>query len=317
MSIIIEDRKGHRRRTHSAAPAATKGGSIPQLFRYYGSKARMTDAIAALVPSDCKVLVSLFMGSGVFEYNYAKDHPDCRVVCFDIDPAVVNFHQHALKKRVALHAAIVALSCSEGTTDMDKEKYDRLMAEHRASRHRGLSAAARFYLLAAYSYNGKFGSFAAKPFRQPLGLLHELPKNLSVQVGDALQVLERGEIVGESTTCLYLDPPYMYEKKKNYYTANAFDHDGLSALLLVSDHKWILSYNDAPSVRRLYRKKPILSLPISYTYYSRGGSRKDACVAQKAELIVCSSSSTMTPRSRKLVRELFDRNQAKQPTSSS
>ena len=60
------------------------------LFRYYGSK-------ACMVPQDTRTLISLFMG--MLEYNYALSHLQCNVVCYDIDPAMVNFHQQTLKDR--------------------------------------------------------------------------------------------------------------------------------------------------------------------------------------------------------------------------
>ena len=286
---------------------------IPQLFRYFGSKSRMAPAIATIVPRDTNVLISLFMGSGAFEYNYAKDHPECRVVCFDIDPAVVNYHHQALKKRVNLHDAILSLHAdllAIDDTGMSKEKYVKLLVEHRGrtARHKGLKAAARFYLLTAYSFNGKFGSYAAKPsFSSPPGLLRELPKNIEVHLGDALQILASGiehSILPSNNNdprlCLYLDPPYMYPMTKNYYTANTFDHEGLSSLLHASDHKWILSYNDTLSVRQLYRKKSTMSLPISYTYYKANNS---ASLSNKAELIVCNRIS----QRRKKVRQVFDK----------
>ncbi len=94
----------------------------------------------------------------------------------------------------------------------------------------------------------------------------------------------------------------MYQIKKNYYTVNTFDHDGLAALLNASEYRWILSYNDTRSVRKMYHNKSTLSLPISYTYYTRD---KRACISHKTELIVCNN----TIQNRAKVRNLFHKDQ--------
>jgi len=80
---------------------------LPQLFRYYGSKGYLAETLERAIPGGCTTLVSPFVGSGVFEYRYAAKHPGVRVVCFDIDPDVVNFHRVALKRRRVLHATIM------------------------------------------------------------------------------------------------------------------------------------------------------------------------------------------------------------------
>ena len=129
---------------------------LPQLFRCIGSKQCLTAIITALVPPDTHVLVSLFMGNGAFEYNYARSHPQCRVRCYDLDPAVVNFHRIVLRDRLALHARIQAQHARLCRRDggaaetLSKGGYMRLLDEQRSGAERaGVPAAARFYILCA------------------------------------------------------------------------------------------------------------------------------------------------------------------------
>lgn len=279
---------------------------IPQLFRLIGSKARMVNTITTTIPPGTKVLVSLFLGSGVFEYNYARSHPECRVVCFDLDPAVVNFHRQALKHRLALHAAIQTahhrLCDSSGT--LDKACYQRLRAEHGQSPGQGgLEAAARFYLLSAYSFSGKLGSYAAKrKFLQPSGLLHALPRNLSVRQGDALGQLARLCTASSVGTCLYLDPPYMLGRSDYYARSDrSLDHGRMATLLSqVDDHggRWVLSYNDVPGVRCLYTGHAgwtRLRLPLS----------QPSIGVWKAELIITNWRLTLAQQ--QCTRDVFKR----------
>lgn len=277
---------------------------VPQLFRYFGSKTRMQGAISTLVPADTRVLVSLFVGSGVFEYNYAEAHPECTVVCYDVDPAVVNFHQQVEtdRRRVALHAAILSshAELSGRGAVLEKGAYTRLMAMHRADPHQtGRQAAVRFYLLCAYSFNGKLGSFAAKPaFRLPTALEKPLPPNLRVLQGEALSVLEVLPL-SAANTCVYLDPPYVLPRR-DYYTRSALelDHAALAARLRALEAvgiRWVLSYNDVPEVGRLYRGcATLLRLPVFYTYH-RGGR----ALTQKGEVLA--ASFRVTPATRRAV----------------
>ena len=290
---------------------------IPQLFRYFGSKARMSSAIATLVPPDTTVLVSLFMGSGVFEYNYAKNNPDCQVICFDIDAGVVNYHKQAIKKRVKLREAILSLHDSLCASDtMSKEEYGKLLAEHRASsRQTGLDGAARFYILTAYSFSGKFGNYAVKEsFFQPPGLFVDLPKNFEVHRRDALQVLEKGldSMMMNNNVCIYLDPPYMYPSKNDYYTLKKmFDHERLAYLLKACPFRWILSYNNDVRVKQLYRGQPTMSLPIVYTYYNRNKQVANLqSICNKAELVIFHTKPTIKQRNNS--RKLFKQGQPRQ-----
>lgn len=257
----------------SGAVARNAQDKVPPLFPYYGSKTCMVDTIMALMPSDARVMISPFIGSGVFEYNYAAQHPHCQVLCFDKDPVVVNFHQQALRDRLALHAGIMAAHVRLcGKTVMSKDTHKRLLQQHFAARqHRGMADAVRFYLLMAYSFSGKFGTFAVKlTFRRINGILHSLPKNIQVRHGDATQVI--ASLLAETRTgahvCMYLDPPY-YISRKDYYEHVNLDHAALPTLLRQASRKdvrWVLSYNDTPDIHRMYKGFSTMTMSIDYGY---------------------------------------------------
>lgn len=282
---------------------------LPLLFRYYGSKTSMVSTITSLVPQGAEVLISLFMGSGVFEYNYAAAHPQCKVVCYDIDPSLVNFHQQALLDRAALHSTIIAMHTKlcGGKPFLSFECVKHLAAHvagPRGNRGGGMAAAARFYIVTAYSFNGKFGSYAAKPFRYPNGLLHALPQNMEVRQGDAMHVLKAVK-AGKHKLCLYLDPPYMFPYlSKDYYSTSktTFDRQGMATLLhdLNNEVPWVLSYNDTPDVRKMYSDSDWskLSLPTTYSYYNREKNKAmhHNSVVHKAELLITNWRLPMAQR---------------------
>lgn len=162
--------------------------------------------------------------------------------------------------RMALHASIMAMHkrlCKNNAPVISKVCHRRLLNEHvAATRHVGVPAAVRFYLILAYSFSGKFGSWATKPsFR----LLHVLPSNISVHLADAMKVLRSVVDDRDSSVCMYLDPPYYsLPDSGSYFTLSAqdIDHAGLAGLLHNASKlgvPWVLSYNDSPQVRRLYK----------------------------------------------------------------
>lgn len=259
---------------------------MPALFRWFGSKRWLTPTIAAAVPGECTVVVSPFLGSGAFEYAFALANPDRRVVCFDIDPAVVNFHKNALRAPRALFDRVMkmhAQMCLDGESVIRKEAYDTLVRRHvRAgdARQHGLNAAARFFVLAAYSFSGKKFTFARKDaFRKPTALLGRLPtENLSVERANALEVLDRLSKEDARTTFVYLDPVYMHRRGSDYYAKGGdFDHAELARRLELLRARFLMSYNSTarPELRRMY----------PWARFASIGRRRDASVGDSELLI--------------------------------
>jgi DNA adenine methylase len=85
--------------------------------------------------------------------------------------------------------------------------------------------------------------------------------NFHVEHADYRDVIPRHD-----DAFLYLDPPYMngqalYGMKGS--THKAFDHRALAELLQKRD-RWLMSYNDCPEVRELYKGNPIVSIEWIY-----------------------------------------------------
>lgn len=82
-------------------------------------------------------------------------------------------------------------------------------------------------------------------------------------------VLDMGYL-DSSTSFWYLDPPYFSESYKGFYTeGDDFDHDTLAKFLKSLDGTFLLSYDDHPYIRELYRDfamYPIL-VPSRLSYH--------------------------------------------------
>lgn len=74
---------------------------------------------------------------------------------------------------------------------------------------------------------------------------------------------------------VYLDPPY-YEKGPQLYKHSLNDehHDALAGILRNASFTWVLSYDDHPRIRELYRWATIREINATYTTATaRNGSR--------------------------------------------
>jgi DNA adenine methylase len=72
-------------------------------------------------------------------------------------------------------------------------------------------------------------------------------------------------------TLLYLDPPYFVKGSRRLYS-NFFvdaDHAKLAALVASLDLPWLVSYDDAPAIRRLYKDFRKSRYLLSYTARQR------------------------------------------------
>lgn len=83
---------------------------------------------------------------------------------------------------------------------------------------------------------------------------------------DALTVIQAP---GDGVS-IYVDPPYVKAGEELYLHAyREDDHRDLARVLLASPHRWLLSYDDHPLVRELYRDRPVHHAEWAYTINSQ------------------------------------------------
>lgn len=93
---------------------------------------------------------------------------------------------------------------------------------------------------------------------------------------DALKFLESGVEKWPEKTLIYLDPPYYVKGRDLYYDFyNPEDHARVAQFVIgsITKQKWIVSYDNAPPIRGLYRRCPHIVYDIGYSARSaRQGS---------------------------------------------
>lgn len=93
---------------------------------------------------------------------------------------------------------------------------------------------------------------------------------------DALKFLQAGVKKWPEKTLIYLDPPYYVKGRDLYYDFyNPEDHASVAEFVTgsIAKQRWIVSYDNAPAIRDLYRGCPHIVYDIGYSARSaRQGS---------------------------------------------
>lgn len=116
----------------------------------------------------------------------------------------------------------------------------------------------RFYYLLKHSY-GSQGRTWSRKVRKPgsvyeypvIKAFHERIKYCNIENLDFRVFIEKYD---RADAVAYLDPPYMISTEKHHYLNNFSenDHKELADLLRNAEMRWVLSYDDHPTIRELY-----------------------------------------------------------------
>ena len=284
-------------------------------LRYPGGKSRAVKHILPLISEKCKawrhtkaastpVLCSPFLGGGSIELAVAER--GFRVYGYDVFDPIAWFWQALLSEPKKL--AILADSFRVNHPDyvlneknvrgLLKEDFARFRNELKVETDYSLMNAAKVYAINRSSFSGatfsggfsKRASYArftdssierVMSFKQP---------NLTVEQADFKVSIPR-----HPDAFLYCDPPYLLggDRNKLYGTQGSthagFDHRGLYDLLSQRSD-WVLSYNDCPEIRELYKDFEIRSAEWAYGM-KNVGKRKETEEGEEKEKKKMGSSS--------------------------
>lgn len=236
---------------------------------YIGGKRSLAKRIIAIFPEHTTYVEAFAGGAQVF---FRKDPSEVEVLN-DLDGEVVNFFRVCQLHHEELLRYLRFILVSRRWFDLLKVTDPATMTDvQRAARY--------LYLLK--------GSFAALVRRldykcsvaQPPGLN---PATLPQLIENAHKRLERVQIeclpyhevlkrYDRPATLFYLDPPYYGRKLYNFN----FDHADFATLagrLKPIKGKFVLSLNDVPEVRQLFRRFHIRPVDLYYTAQKNAGRR--------------------------------------------
>lgn len=244
-------------------------------LRYAGGKSWAVGYVIERMPEGIKKLVSPFFGGGSIEIAVAKEL-GIEVIGFEIFDILVNYWKVQIEKPYELYRELMNLKPTRETYNWVKGELRR----HWQGKIKlpSLKLAAYYYFNHNLSYGPGFLGWMSSVYaneKMYQGLLDRVKnfdvKNIRVECASFEIVIPKFK-----DDFLYCDPPYYLGKDSTLFKGlypqrnfpihhNNFNHELLRDILLEHRGGFILSYNDAPTIRKWYKDFEIVELPIHYT----------------------------------------------------
>lgn len=222
------------------------------ILRYPGGKSRAVDIILNLIPENTTKMIAPFFGGGSIELACASIK-NIEVEGYDIFIPLVNFWKCLLDNPKKLGKIIRKYH------PLSKKRFYELQKEIMITTNQW-DQAAIFFVLNRASFSGSTLSGGMSPSHPRFNIesierlesftSNKLKNKLFVEAKDFSDVIK-----SDDSTLLYCDPPYLIKNKLYGDKGNAhknFDHKKLFDLL-ENRKNWILSYNNCPEIREMYK----------------------------------------------------------------
>ena len=242
---------------------------IKSPLRYPGGKSRLVKRLSPIVPG-FKEYREPFVGGGSL-YVYLKQvFPHRKFWVNDRYTELVTFWQESQMdvEKVLLQVKKWKCEFSEG-----KELF-YFLKENKTD-FGDIEMAAMFFVFNRITFSGttEAGGYSEQAFRGRFteSSIERLSKFGQVLEGVKITNIDYESLVlsGGQEVFLYLDPPYsnnmksaLYGKKGNLH--KGFDHERLANTLKKCQHKWLLTYDDSPLIRKMYSFANIASWGLTY-----------------------------------------------------
>jgi len=236
---------------------------------YIGGKNRIASQIIALFPEH-RTYIEVFAGGAQVLFH---KQPSSVEIINDLDGDVVTFFRVCQLHHEELVRFLKYLLTS-------REWFELLQGQDPKT-FTDVQRAARFFYLQKNAYAGlvrkrKFGYSVKEPTRFNPESIPELIENthqrlVHVQI-ERLPYQDILKRYDRPTSLFYLDPPYFGRKLYNFNFSEQ-DFAELAERLAKLKGKFVLSLNDVPEVRQIFRAFHIRQIELAYTAQQTAGKR--------------------------------------------
>ena len=257
--------KGRRLYMVPCAPSTAMDGPLA----YIGGKNRLAKRIVAMFPPHT-AYCEVFLGGG--QVLFRKEPSKVEIVN-DLDGEVVNFFRCAQQHHEELCRCLKFVL-------VGRQWFDAFNNQNPASLT-DIQRAARFFYLQKNCYAGLVHGrhYAAKvvskpgfnPSRLP-EILENVHKRLARIQIESLPFQEFIPRFDRPETLFFCDPPYWRRKLYNFNFADE-DYTTLANLLQPIKGKFVLTIDDVPQIREIFKASKITEVQIPYTAQQEAGRR--------------------------------------------
>jgi DNA adenine methylase len=227
---------------------------------WVGGKRQLRKEIVPMIPDDHETYVEVFAGGAWVLFG---KEPSKVEVINDINGELVNFWKVVKQRPQAFVAELRYLVASREIFSIIRSVDTCYLSE--------VVRACRFFYLNKNSFSSKGEVFSARP-----GQARMDPDKVNDVIEQACHRIARITIerldfrvlfkrYNKPATFFYVDPPYVDCPGCYEHLFKEQDHRDLAAILAGIKGRFILSYNDHPLVRRLYKKFKTRKVSATYT----------------------------------------------------
>lgn len=258
-----------------------KHRKIRSPLRYPGGKSRALKHIIPLVP-EYKEYREPFVGGGSVYFELKQNNPEALYWINDLNHDLYSFYLHSKDNMEDLLKRVKSIKKNRNDgrqlykelTDPNKEFND-------------FEKAVRFFVLNRITFSGTVdsGGYSNQAFQKRftessidrLELIEDQLQNTKITNLDYEEVIHKpGKEV-----FIFLDPPYysatkskLYGKKGDLHTE--FDHERFAYNMRKCQHKWLITYDNTPEIRKLFNFAHIKEWELQYgmNNYKQGKAAK-------------------------------------------
>lgn len=225
-------------------------------LRYPGGKSKALNQIVPMIPEFEEFREPFVGGGSVFIY-LKQNYSDKKFWINDF-----NYDLYCLwsQSQNNIQNLISEINKTKNSFIDGRQLYNFLMEQRNEDE---ISRAVRFFILNRITFSGTVdsGGYSKKAFEgrftdssiKRLELVESVIKDTHITNLDYEDLLNKDG----KDVFVFLDPPYLSSKKSKLYGKNGslhvnFDHERFANAVKNCKHKWLITYDDSPEIRKLF-----------------------------------------------------------------
>jgi DNA adenine methylase len=239
-------------------------------IRYPGAKGRAIPQIAPLIPNDFTEYREPFLGGGSVYLYVRQKYPERKYWINDLNQQLYNFWKNIQQDSASIIKQILTW---KGQYPDGRQLFNNL--KHNVYRFNEVELAGAYFTLKKIGFSGFTRGYSESNFQK--SFTEEKIKELK-DIGNLLQTTKITNLDYEQlakapgdNVFIFLDPPYFNVKWDELYGTRdknlhaMFDHYKFARVMKECKHKWLITYDDSQTVRKLFEWANIIPWTLTYT----------------------------------------------------